>query len=41
MEGVDGGDVGEDVLHHLHWKRAFVGLLHQLGAENLEPLTMR
>lgn len=22
VEGVDGGDVGEDVLHHIHWECA-------------------
>lgn len=36
VKGVDGGDVGEDVLHHLHWESAFIGLLHQLDAENLK-----
>lgn len=35
VKGVDGGDVGEDVLHHLHRERAFICLLHELGAENL------
>lgn len=35
MEGVDGGDVGEDVLHHVHRERALQSLLHQLGTEHL------
>lgn len=28
VEGVDGGDVREDVLHHLHRERPFIRLLH-------------
>lgn len=39
VEGVDGGDVGENVLHHLHGERSFTCLLHQLGTEHLESGT--
>lgn len=36
VEGVDGGDVGEDVLHHIQRESAFIRLLHHLGAEHLD-----
>lgn len=35
MEGIDGGDIGEDVLYHFHRERAFSCLLHQLLIEHL------
>lgn len=35
VEGIDGGDIGEDVFHHLHRERAFSCLLHQLGTKHL------
>lgn len=41
VKGVDGGDVGEDVLHHLYGERAFICLLHELGAENLRSRWQR
>lgn len=35
VERIDGGDIGEDVLHHLHREHAFSCLLHQLGTKHL------
>lgn len=35
VEGIDGGDIGEDVLHHLQRERAFSCLVHQLDTKLL------
>lgn len=35
VKSVNGGDVGEDVLHYVHRKCSLVGFLHQLCTENL------
>lgn len=38
VKGMDGGDVGEDVLHHFHRESAFVRLLHHLSTELLDAM---
>lgn len=35
VEGTYGGDIGENILHHLHRECAFPCLLHQLGTKHL------
>lgn len=35
VEGIDGGDIGEDVLHHFQRERAFSCLLHQRVIKHL------
>lgn len=36
MEGVDGGNVGEDVSDHLRWEGASTGFFRQPSAKHLE-----
>lgn len=36
VEGVDGGNVGEDIFYHLWWERASTCFLRQLSTKHLE-----